>query len=883
MIRRVQADNWCNDGCRISYSFPNYTTHCAPAQYTWDGGGWGFQPWNFRWRSYEAPIVNTCHEDYWGVESSAVGAPQQCSAGLVATCPPQSQLDALGNCVHPPHRDESCPAGHPCLPGTGTKILSEVDYTGAGAHPLGLSRSFRSYRRVSPDGSIDSRWMHNWQTRIALPSQGSPLELFALRSDGSVKRFTTATTTLPRTWKVVSGLPDQIVEQADASGQRSGFSYRAAEDDGIEAYDAQGVLQSITARQGWVTTLSYSTAATPSTVAPRPGLLIGVRNQFGRELGFVYDSRLRISQVLPPGAIAGSAAGSTSSPLRYSYDEAASLGNGVAPEGQFTSITWQDGTLRRYHYEDSRFPSLVTGVTDEAGVRHATYAYDQFARLVHSELVGGVDRMDFSYQGSGGPDVTSATVTDYTGPNGSATTRTYSFVDIGGTRYPAGVSAPCALCGSTQQASSYNAAGRLTRTVGHDGKVTFYAYDAKGRETERALFGSAYASATTRPALNLAESVTSTKWHATFYLPTQIAEPGKFTANTYNAKGMLTGTSWTATTDATGAAKFAAAKTGDTRSLGWSYNALSLNTTQIERINASEIARWTYAYNAQGAPIRLTDKEGRFTRVTAVDSHGRPTAGVANNNEAMYSTQYDLRGRMSRHNIGADYLTWRYRPTGKLLEVTASTGLRAEMLYTDLGELGQLTANGQVLLVATGFVASTQGTAQSAEQSRALGVDAVPENSSNATASSASGSNNTWGSTEGGVTGNALVAGAALNVGTLVNTRTGEVCPYVSMCWRAALGLQASVGAKVGVQSGPHCGRDWNSVGTQVQAVGDVVTPAGGIGANVGVGGRNLTGLGVGVGPGWGLGFSFGLEFCWTYVNSDACKNTPCECKGRSK
>ena len=103
------------------------------------------------------------------------------------------------------------------------------------------------------------------------------------------------------------------------------------------------------------------------------------------------------------------------------------------------------------------------------------------------------------------------------------------------------------------------------------------------------------------------------------------------------------------------------------------------------------------------------------------------------------------------------------------------------------------------------------------------------------------------------------------------------------MCWRAALGLQASVGGKIGVQGGPRCGKDWNDAGTQVQAVGDVVSPARGVGASIGVGERSLTGLGVGVGPGWGLGFSFGLEFCWVYVNAKACKDTPCECKGSSK
>ena len=46
-----------------------------------------------------------------------------------------------------------------------------------------------------------------------------------------------------------------------------------------------------------------------------------------------------------------------------------------------------------------------------------------------------------------------------------------------------------------------DASGNPVKTIAHDGTVTFYAYDAKGRQTERATFPSSYATATTRPAL----------------------------------------------------------------------------------------------------------------------------------------------------------------------------------------------------------------------------------------------------------------------------------------------------------------------------------------------------------------------------------------------
>jgi uncharacterized protein RhaS with RHS repeats len=70
--------------------------------------------------------------------------------------------------------------------------------------------------------------------------------------------------------------------------------------------------------------------------------------------------------------------------------------------------------------------------------------------------------------------------------------RSYTFTDIGNVRYPARLTAPCSLCGSTQQASTYDANGNPTKQIAHDGSVTFIAYGAKARQTERATFPSSY-------------------------------------------------------------------------------------------------------------------------------------------------------------------------------------------------------------------------------------------------------------------------------------------------------------------------------------------------------------------------------------------------------
>lgn len=73
-----------------------------------------------------------------------------------------------------------------------------------------------------------------------------------------------------------------------------------------------------------------------------------------------------------------------------------------------------------------------------------------------------------------------------------------------------------------------DAQGRKLRERAHDGSVSFFAYDTKGREVERAVFPAAYAEATTRPALSAATSVTSARHDAlAFLLPATRVASGR--------------------------------------------------------------------------------------------------------------------------------------------------------------------------------------------------------------------------------------------------------------------------------------------------------------------------------------------------------------------
>jgi len=597
-------------------------------------------------------------------------------------------------------QDGSCPVGNPVMPGIAAKVQTEVDYEGAGAHPLSFTRSFRSQgARPYVEPGAWSHWVHNWARRIDVyPEPGHRGRAFVIREDASQRIYGTDG---GGTWTSQQvGDRNGLTEQRDANGARAGFEYRLWADDSVEYYDPAGRLLRVVQRNGWTNTLTYSDGATPASIAPRPGLLISVRNHFGRELRLTYDAAGRLAELLPPGAVSGTAPGSSASPIRYAHNEAAGLGAGVPALNQLTAVAWQDGHVRRYHYENAQFPQWLTGRTDELGVRIATYTYNTDGQLEREAGPGGVNAMEFVYRG------TTTEVTDRSGA--TPTTSVYSWETASGVIRPTTVSAPCPQCGKTSARTFYNAAGDVARRVDHDGRITFYTYDAKGRETERARFPASYSSATTRPALNVAERVVSTKWHATWNLPTQVAEPQKVTAYTYGTGGRLTGESWTATTDATGAAKFTAVKTGSTLATGWSYNASHLATTVTERTDNVETQRWTLAYNLVADPTRIVDVTGGTRRADlAYNMHGQIQSGLTPD-RVVVSAMYDSRGNLVREAHGQSSTTLSYDARGLIVRAVLPGAATLTVSYDALGGSPQASLDGRPIDATT--LAGTEGT-----------------------------------------------------------------------------------------------------------------------------------------------------------------------------
>jgi YD repeat-containing protein len=182
-------------------------------------------------------------------------------------------------------------------------------------------------------------------------------------------------------------------------------------------------------------------------------------------------------------------------------------------------------------------------------------------------------------------------------------------------------------------------------------------------------------------------------------LPTQVAEPNKTTANTYSSKGLLTGQSWTATTDTTGAAKFTAVKTGSTYATGWSYSASSLATTVIEKVDEVETKRWTMAYATNGDLTRVTDVTGgnRIGRSTAYDVHGRVLTATEVSGRAVAMT-YTPRGSLASEAYGGSApTTHEYNSLGFRTKTTTVHGDVSEFRYDAAHRVIDVLHNGKSL------------------------------------------------------------------------------------------------------------------------------------------------------------------------------------------
>ncbi len=522
----------------------------------------------------------------------------------------------------------------------GTCLLCDGLQSGTGLNRVSTvldsdeSIVYSSALPLTSRGGFGFGWTHRWQAQLQINvAQNVPYEVIAMRGDGRGERFTRSSST----WQ--SSLPTsqagRLSEVAATSSIGKRWQYRQPNDETYE-FDSGGRLLSVKYRNGTASTLTYSDASTPASVAPYGGLLTKIQYASGKVLELTYRADARISRILRQG----------SELARFEYNADLML----------TDIQWPDGTHRQLHYEDTRFPWALTGITDEKGVRFATYGYDSSGRAISTEHAGGIDKFQFSFLGNGQTSVTTA----------DATSRTFTSELQGNVLRATGASASCPACGDIAKAVTYDAAGNVASKRDFADKETRYSYDALGRETQR-IDGYGTADAKT----------TTTEWHPTWNLPVRVTRPGQINNFSYGTAGQLLSYAWYASDDPNGSKGFQAVPTGGENSTVWVYNSQGLVEKATDTLNGVTMGEWTFSYDSTGQLISLANDYGGVGNVVSRDAGGRITEAVSTGGQHLLM-QYDAMGRLTSRDVDGVVTTYTYNEIGLLTAVQGATNVMFE-------------------------------------------------------------------------------------------------------------------------------------------------------------------------------------------------------------
>ncbi|MBM0140223.1 RHS repeat protein [Pseudomonas cannabina pv. alisalensis] len=356
----------------------------------------------------------------------------------------------------------SC-VGNPINVAVGNKFQVETDYQFANAGGMSFVRSYNSLERL---------WRHSYSTFIRFAEGGLSL----VHADGRETFF-----------NVVGGV---AISAAGEAGSLVRFDdvwvYRTPNREAF-TFDSTGRLVEWINPNSLKLTLAYV------------GSQVIVTSDAGQILRFVEDSRHQPLSLTAPDVS-----------VDYIYDG----NNNLASLTRIrSSVTEQ----RRFFYDDTRNVGLLTGITDERGVRFATWSYDDKGRAISSQHSDGAGLTRIAYNSDG-----SSTVTNELGKS-----TVYRYQQIGGVKRVTAIEGELsANCPASNSSYSYDEKGQMLTKTDAKGLITTYAYNDRGLEISRTE-----ASGTT-----LAR-ITTTEWDPDRFLPVKVIEPNRVTVYSYDNQG----------------------------------------------------------------------------------------------------------------------------------------------------------------------------------------------------------------------------------------------------------------------------------------------------------------------------------------------------------
>lgn len=633
------------DGIYNGSNNSNY--RCNRYGYFFDGvyaGQW-------RWYNMGISAINCNISDtvYFSGNSYYCSASPHCVDG-VGDCNYVSLEDDPGVNDGPP----DCPAGNPINIANGNKFQQEDDFLDP-LDSLSFSRFYNSSTGL-------------WTSSFAAQLFVSELERVRVKLDnGRTIPFTYDTVNTTNFYYPVWNARDGDAYSLSRTTYGSNNNWFVTDPEGSNwEFDVSGKLVKITNKANESLSLVHS----------YPGQLLTstITDKYGRSIVVSYDSEGRVISFID----------TASNVYSYTYSGA-----------QLTSVTYPGGTQRTYHYEDTNDAMLLTGITDENGVRFATWNYDSQGRAIHSEHAS-VEDVDLTFNTDG-----TVTATNSLGKN-----TTYTFQVFEGKLQPTEVSgAATSSCVAANMAYTYDSNGyRLTKTD-WKGNITETIRNGRGLiEEERT--GLSYSAG---PGSTLVDSPESQKevttWDLTWALPTQkifyTYASGNYVAYrqedfVYDAQNRL---DLKTVTDLT---SFTTPYTTNGNTQVWDYSYTywdSPTNTQLQsmtvdgpRTSVNDVV--VTLYTAQGYLDKKANALGHEIEVTSHDGAGRPLT-LIDANGVLTTLTYLARGWLNsitiENGVSDAVTTIGYDNAGQITDVTLPNGVNLHYDYDSAHRLYQIT------------------------------------------------------------------------------------------------------------------------------------------------------------------------------------------------
>jgi YD repeat-containing protein len=535
-----------------------------------------------------------------------------------------------------------CSVGNPINYGTGNKFQVETDFESPGQFPLRFQRFYNS--RTAGSATLGIGWRHNYDSSLTPILDATPPTVVVSRASGKAFIFIQNN----GVWKSDADVTDKLeAVETDLSGNVTKWRYTGPTDE-IEIYDQDGKLLSITNRSGMSQTVTYQ---------PNSSLIAAVVDSQARRLDFSYNTGTNLlAQISDPNQQV----------ISFTYDTAQNL----------TKVAYQDSKVRTYRYDEPSnidgvdLPHALTSIVDENGAVFAMWHYDSKGRAVSSEHANGAEKVVVSYGENG-----TTVIIDSLGQ-----TRTFNVQKVLGVSKNTNLSDPCPNCRDGATASkTYDSNGNVTSRVDFNGNMTCYAYDlVRNLETVRIeglSMDVSCASSFGMTSLVAPRRKRTTQWHATYRLPTKVAEPNRITTYDYDTSGNLQSRTEQATTDATGTARI----------WRYTYNQVGqVHTVTGPRTDVDDTT--TYDYDSQGNLATVTNALHQATTLSNYDANGR-VGRIVDANGLTTDLTYWERGWLKTKTVGGETTRYDYDGTGLIKTITLPDASYIAYTYDDAHRL----------------------------------------------------------------------------------------------------------------------------------------------------------------------------------------------------